>query len=425
MRKHFSAIILLLAAIALVAVAHADTGQGQSETTIYHKVGHRWYYPEFRRNNERYQAFLQRLKQLDENPATTIRSITVSGSASPEGNIAAQYSLARNRALVAIDLIKNDYPARAAVVELDSSFVDWDGLRHMLRSSQKPYRDAVLDILGPDGTYAGAPMATLQQLKSRLLSLQGSAPWNDMLRDFFPDLRYARMVVHYDSIIPAPVPVEESKVIPVDQVIDLPEDEKPAVQPVVPDTVASAQAESKPFYMAVRTNMLYDAALVPNLGVELALPHHWSVGANWMYAWWKTDTHHRYWRTYGGDIYVRRYLGSPAEQKPLQGHHLGLYAQMLTYDVELGGRGYLGPRWSYGGGLEYGFSLPVARRLNIDFSVGLGYLGGKYMEYLPIDGHYVWQATKQRHWFGPTKLEVSLQWLIGAGNVNEKKGDNR
>ena len=53
--------------------------------------------------------------------------------------------------------------------------------------------------------------------------------------------------------------------------------------------------------------------------------------------------------------------------------------------------------------------------------IGLGYLGGEYQEYLPKDGHYVWQATKQRRWFGPTKAEVSLVWLLGRNNNNRAK----
>ena len=103
---------------------------------------------------------------------------------------------------------------------------------------------------------------------------------------------------------------------------------------------------------------------------------------------------------------------------------------MVTYDFEMGGRGYMGGRpggtfWNkanYGVGLEYGYSLPVGRRLNLDFSLGLGYLGGTYYEYVPVDGHYVWEETKKRHWFGPTKAEVSLVWLLGRGNCKEKKG---
>ena len=184
--------------------------------------------------------------------------------------------------------------------------------------------------------------------------------------------------------------------------------------------------------MDISTNMLYDAAAIPNIGVEFYLGRSWSIGANWMYAWWKTDRSHWYWRTYGGDIYVRRWFGKASKEKPLTGHHAGIYAQTLTFDFETGGRGYIGgepggslwDRAMWGGGVEYGYSLPIARRLNLDFTIGIGYLGGRYYEYKPIDNCYVWQATKRLHWFGPTKAEVSLVWLIGCDNWNRPRTKN-
>ena len=80
---------------------------------------------------------------------------------------------------------------------------------------------------------------------------------------------------------------------------------------------------------------------------------------------------------------------------------------------------------NYAVGVEYGYSLPIAKRLNIDFTIGVGYWGGKYYEYEPLDGHNVWQVTRQRHWFGPTKAEISLVWLLGNGNSNKSKGGIR
>ena len=71
-----------------------------------------------------------------------------------------------------------------------------------------------------------------------------------------------------------------------------------------------------------------------------------------------------------------------------------------------------------GGGLTYGYALPVARRLNLDFTVNVGYLGGIYKEYKPIDEHYVWQRTRRMRWLGPTKVGVHLVWLLGRGNKN-------
>lgn len=182
-------------------------------------------------------------------------------------------------------------------------------------------------------------------------------------------------------------------------------------------------SSQKSVYWVLKTNALYDLALVPNLGVEIYAGKQWSVAANWMYAWWNSSN--RYWRIYGGDVEARRWFGKKAEEKPLQGHHVGAYAQLFTYDMTFNGRGYLGDKWSYAVGLSYGYSLPIAPQFNLDFNIGLGYMGGKYKEYKRIEGHSVWQVTKNRNWFGPTKAEVSLVWLLGDVLKNKQKGGRR
>lgn len=204
-------------------------------------------------------------------------------------------------------------------------------------------------------------------------------------------------------------------------------------QHVVTVNQAAAEPSCKPFYMGIKTNMLYDLGAIPNIGAEFYLGANFSIVGNWQYSWWKSDKKAWYWRTYGGDVALRYWMGKASRNKPLTGHHLGLYGQMITYDFEVGGRGYIADSgfgkdksedaslgWNWAAGLEYGYSLPIARRLNIDFTLGVGYHWGTFKEYLPIDGHYVWQATKRRQYIGPTKLEVSLVWLIGCDNYNKK-----
>lgn len=183
------------------------------------------------------------------------------------------------------------------------------------------------------------------------------------------------------------------------------------------------------FYMDVRTNMLVDALAVPNIAAGFYLGKNWSIDAGYMHAWWTFNQGHR-WRIYGGEIGLRRWFGKTAAAKPLSGHHVGVYGQAFTYDFRLGDTGYMGgspggriwDKMNYVVGADYGYSLPVARRLNIDFTIGVGYWGGEYYEYRRIDGHSVWQRTRRRHWFGPTKAEISLVWLIGRGNTNKKGG---
>ena len=131
---------------------------------------------------------------------------------------------------------------------------------------------------------------------------------------------------------------------------------------------------NKPFNMDIRTNIIYDALLIPNVGMEFDLGRRWTVAANAMYGWWNNDRSHWYWRAYGGDVALRKWLGKAARRKALTGHHVGVYGQIFTYDFETGGRGYMGGKpggtlWdkmNYVVGAEYGYSLPIARRWNID-----------------------------------------------------------
>lgn len=178
-----------------------------------------------------------------------------------------------------------------------------------------------------------------------------------------------------------------------------------------------ASATGKAQSLALKTNMLYDAVLVPNVGVEVSLGKQWTASADWFYTWFSSDSRHRYWQGYGGYLTVRRYFAQTSNLKPqtsnLSGHHLGAYVLGLTYDVEWGGRGYQADHFGFGAGLEYGYALPISNSLLLDFSLGIGFQDGEYKEYDPIDDHYVWQSTHKRHWFGPTKAEVTLKWVLG------------
>ena len=168
--------------------------------------------------------------------------------------------------------------------------------------------------------------------------------------------------------------------------------------------------------------MLYDAALVPNIGLEFHLGSRWAVGANVNYAWWAVNKKHLYWRIYGGELTARKYFGRKRDGYPLSGHHIGVYGQVASYDFELGARGFMS-NFSYGAGVDYGYSFPIAKSLNLDLSIGFGYIGGKYKVYEPIDECYVWKENRLRNYIGPSKAEISLVWLIGKNK--SKKGGRR
>ena len=358
-----------------VFAATLGVGATASDTlnvSLYFPLSDAVYRNSFRGNAMRMDSLLLELgfcsRKMD------VSDITIRSSASPEGNTEFNRRLSLQRG----NAIKLYLTKRLGLP--DSLFrhivcgEDWEGVRRKVEASQMSWRSEVLEILDrtsgadSDGGVSDVALPTL----------------------------------------------------PVSGLI--------AVSELTPH-------QPKPFYMGIKSNMLFDVLLVPNLGVELYLGKGWSAGVNWVYAWWKNDRCHRYWRVYGGELEMRRYFGRKAVEKPLTGHHVSVYGQFFTYDIELGGKGYMGGRpggtlWdraNYGGGIAYGYSHPIGRCLNLDFTIGVGYIGGQYYEYTPgvMPGHYIWQSTRKIRMIGPTKAEVSLVWLVGRGNRNMRKGGRK
>ena len=387
-----------------VSDTHIDTdfsGNGETLDSIFHKLA---------------------TDSMLYGPSRRLRSVKVTGAASPEGSVKLNRYLSEKRA----DAIFDQFRSHGLLTDTLTSFTfigrDWHGLQKEVESDLNvPYQADVLSLLERiNGD--NPPTHPLADLKS----LHGGAPYRYLLSELFPELRASRLTVEYERLFPAI------------RIPDLPL-ESPELTTVLnggirPLPIALGRVkECRPFYMALKTNMLYDALLLPNIGAEFYAGKNISLTADWMYGWWDRDRTHYYWRAYGGNIGARWWFGKAAHEKPLTGHHLGLFAGVITYDFELGKGGIMGgiprgtlwERCNFISGVEYGYSLPVARRLNIDFSLALGYMGGKYLKYEPKYGFYIWQSTHRLHWFGPTKAEISLVWLIGCDNWNRQKGGKK
>ncbi|MGN1263001.1 MAG: DUF3575 domain-containing protein [Prevotella sp.] len=378
-------------------------------------------------NAARLSGVVSFLESVRKDSSLELVEVSFSGSASPEGRFAINRKLAKKRRNSLEYYIRERVPLPDSIISRLEESIAWERLAQLVEASDMPHREEAVDVLRnvPEFTCDNKG-ALIDSRKKHLMELQYGRTWHYMHKHFFDRIRNASVILVTVRQKPE---IEEKTVVREEPVVLTPADTTAVAEKA--DTVAAVSPEtSSPFYMALKTNMLYDVLAVPNIGVEFYLGGNWSVSGNWMYGWWKKDSSHRYWRIYGGDIAVRYWFGRKAHEKPLTGHHVGIYGQVFTYDFEWGGKGYMGGRpggtlWekmNYAAGVEYGYSLPIARRLNIDFTIGLGYWGGKYYKYIPMDGHYVWQATRNRHWFGPTKAEISLVWLLGRGNSNNKKG---
>ena len=438
MRKRF--IPSLLLAVLITGKAQAGIVSDSLHTTVYYRTASARLELPYMDNGRHLGALSDSIRSLGTDPTMELRRIRIQSSASPEGNTKFNKDLSERRGKELYNYLKNTLSLPDSVFTLQSLGEDWNGLVELISRTDTPWRDKAITIIRDTPEWVVREGKVVDGRKRQLMNLEGGRAWQYMKENLFDSLRSGALVVceveRIEHVVSppksTPTEVKQATEMTADNTEEIPATETESTatlynkedETVPQDDTDKEGTEKKPFYMAAKTNLLYDAALVPNVGLEFYLGKGWSIGGNWMYAWWSKDSKHRYWRIYGGELDIRKYFGRKAALKPLQGHHIGVYAQGLTYDFETGGKGYLS-EFSYGAGVEYGYSLPVAKRLNIDFGIGIGYSGGKYKVYEPEDDCYVYKETKKRHWFGPTRAEISLIWLLGHGNENDKKGGTK
>lgn len=351
-------------------------------------------------------------KTLSDNDLlATMEYITVTASASPDGNTAANKKLAEGRARAIKSYIMWKFPAmdRERIVT-HAIGEDWAGLRRMVYDdAHTPHRDEVLDALdrGSDGDVK----------RRQLKRIGGGDAWRYMADYMLPRLRggVACLIFFREDDEPQPVETRVDTVF-----IDRVREVERIVEVEREPTVVKVR---DPYHWAIKTNLLYDALLLPDLGLEISIGRKWSVEFGGQWAWWNTPYNHRYcWRIQSAGIEARRWLGDRNRKTPLTGHYLGAYGMAGTYDVRWGGNtGYLSDM-SYSVGVSYGYSLPVGRSWNIDFGLAVGYFGGKYETYSVYNDQqdiFYRDGRFHKEWFGPTKLKISLMWLPGGKNVRK------
>ncbi len=424
MRTIYIYISLILMSLLLLG-GQAYSQERRTEILIDFRVNSTRIDTLYKDNSSRISDLVSFLHDLRTDSTVRISGVTFCGAASPEGSYEYNTQLAHGRMAALEDFVRERMEIPDSIITRDNGYISWDHIISLVESSDLAYREEVLSILREEAELVSYLRGErIDRRVVKLKGLDGGKVWKELEREYFSSMRNAGVVFITLEAVPCLLPLDAvSEPLPL-------EAESPSYG------MSYAEAERPGYFaMSLRTNMLYDALLTPNIGVEFHLGKGFTAGANWMYAWWSNDISHFYWRVYGGDISFRKYFGRASKEKPLRGHHLGVYAMGVTYDFLLGedGKGIMGgipggdifDMKNYGAGIEYGYSLPVSAHLNIDFTIGIGYLGGEYREYRVMDDCYVWQSTKYRNYWGPTKAEVSLVWLIGRGNVNLKKGGAR
>lgn len=170
--------------------------------------------------------------------------------------------------------------------------------------------------------------------------------------------------------------------------------------------------------VAIKSNIISDAALSPNLGLEVGIAPKWTIDISgqlnlWVvkqrrWKHWLVQPEARYW-------FCRKFAG----------HFLGIHAIGAQYNVgnlrhtfDFLGSSFSNLRhnryqgWGAGAGVAYGYAWPVHPHWNIEAEIGIGWIYSRY-DIFPCKNCGTKTASGKTHnYVGPTKLALDIVYVF-------------
>lgn len=170
--------------------------------------------------------------------------------------------------------------------------------------------------------------------------------------------------------------------------------------------------------VGIKTNLISDGFLSPNLGIEIGLARKWTLDISGQTCLW--DVNHHKWKHWLAQPEARywfcdRFAGTFLGIHALGGQYnfgnihnnikfLGSDFSQLT-DYRFQG-------WAAGAGVAIGHAWVLGKHWNLEAELGIGWIYTKFDKYACSDcGRKV--ASNQHHnYFGPTKLNLALEYIF-------------
>ena len=170
---------------------------------------------------------------------------------------------------------------------------------------------------------------------------------------------------------------------------------------------------------ALKTNVIYDATATINLGVEFALApkmtmdisgdlHPWVLPNGWRLTHYLVQPELRFWlkERFKGHFFAVNVLGASYNAGNIKNSF-----HIMGRDMSALGR-YRVEGIAYGAGLAYGYAVRVAKRLNVEMEIGLGYIGAEFDAYRLGEKESLYAQNSTAQYFGPTKGALNIVYIF-------------
>ena len=397
-----------------------------SETTIH---------PEYMGN----EANIAVLREMLSDPERVPSRIVIEGAASPEGPYSINERLGATRAKVLVNFLTSEFPYLKNRIVVRSVAEDWDGLRACILANGSLSEGEKAELVGIIDSN-NSPVR-----KEALLKASASYPVVE--KECLPYIRYARIGnIEFETspavedttpkdttpkdtvttVVPAdttsaPVAVDTTDLFPARDTLDAvaPVDTTAKVNPYTGGIVPAFPAPAKGYrnmIAAVKTNLLYDAVTGLNVEVEVPIANRFSVAWEDVFPWWETGNKYCFqlWEM-GAEA---RYWFKPWETigtEKLRGWFVGPYVMSGKYDFQYDKSiNYQGEMWSVGATAGYAMPIGKKKRVNLEFSLSMGYMKTHFRHYIPTDSYdkLIHDPAGDGSFYNifkyPTKAKVSL-----------------
>ena len=170
--------------------------------------------------------------------------------------------------------------------------------------------------------------------------------------------------------------------------------------------------------VALKTNLLTDIALSPNLGVEFGLAPRWSMDiVGEISAWTVNDHKWKHWfvqpeaRYWFCDRFAGSFLGIHAIGGQYNFGNIKNHVKFLGSDFsQLTDYRFQG--WAAGAGISYGYAWILGKHWNLEAEIGLGWIYTRYSKFQCKDCGKKIESNRPHNYFGPTKAAVNLVYIF-------------
>ena len=261
------------------------------------------------------------------------------------------------------------------------------------------------------------------RVKSELITHKGLKENHFVTKNYTTSFTSSSGIVYKDIVVVTlhiPIKKEESALLP--EPTPQPEPQPEAKVLIEPEQEPTPVTEEKVtwkdrYRFAIRTNVLYDALLLPSLGLEWRINKNWGIKVDGSYSYWgsKTGKIQKMWMV---SPEVRQYMGAQRRFYLGVGGNIGS-ANLYKYamgnilnKLYTQNTGYQGDFWN--AGITLGYQLYLNRSFSVDFNLGLGYTRFEYDALNLSDGvRLMKDRDLVKNFWGPTQAGVSLLWKFG------------